>query len=167
MDARDVERLTRAVADRAAALALYARQWLDAAAAEDVVQEALIGLLAQRQPPERPVAWMFRAVRNAAIDETRARARRRRREQAVAQTRSEWFESRPDALLDARTAEAALAELSCEYRQVVVMRIWGQLRFGEIADVLELSASTVHARYGAALRQLRQILEKSCKNETK
>src|SRR3954471_20921033 len=66
----DLNRLTQMVVDRAAALALYARQWLgdDASSAQDVVQDALTALLMQRQPPSDPVAWMYRAVRNAAID---------------------------------------------------------------------------------------------------
>jgi hypothetical protein len=48
----DIERLARCVTERAAGLTLYARQFVDdAASAEDVVQEALTSLLAQRPPP--------------------------------------------------------------------------------------------------------------------
>ena len=92
--------------DRAAGLALYARQWLgdDAAVAEDVVQEALTSLLPQTPPPSDPIAWMYRAVRNAAIDQARSSSRRRRREQTVAESRREWFESSADALIDAKIA---------------------------------------------------------------
>ena len=68
MDASDLDRLATLVTERAAGLALFARQWLDAAAAEDVVQDALIALMSERRPPEKPLAWMYRAVRNAAID---------------------------------------------------------------------------------------------------
>src|SRR5256885_68978 len=107
----DLDRLTHTVLERAAGLALYARQWHDAASADDVVQEALSALLTQRTTPNDPVAWMFRAVRNAAIDEARSASRRRRREQAVAGRRRESFESRPDSTIDARAAEAALAQL--------------------------------------------------------
>ena len=69
------------------------------AEAEDVVQEALTSLLAQTPPPRDPVAWMYRAVRNAAIDQSRATSRRRRREQTVAESRREWFEPSADALM--------------------------------------------------------------------
>src|SRR5437016_6457681 len=111
MRIHDLTRLTRLVQQRAAGLALYARQFLadaDSAAAEDAVQEALAALLAERRPPDEPVAWMFRAVRNAAIDHARSAARRRCREREFAERRGEWFESSPDALIDAQTAEAAL-----------------------------------------------------------
>ena len=132
----DVERLTRMVTEGAAALVLYARQWLDGPGADDAVQEALIALLAQPEPPRNPTAWMYRAVRNAAIDAARATERRRRREQSVALSRREWFVPHPEALLDAQTAEQALQQLAPEHREVVVLRIWGDLAFAEIADVL-------------------------------
>jgi RNA polymerase sigma-70 factor (ECF subfamily) len=166
MDANDLDRLAKLVNDRAAGLALFARQWLNAAAAEDVVQDALIALLSERRPPEKPLAWMYRAVRNAAIDEARADARRRQREQALAQTRHEWFEAGPDALLDAKMAQQALERLTPDFREIVVMRIWGELGFAEIAGVMGVSVSTVHARYVAAIKQLRAKLEKPCPNTT-
>jgi RNA polymerase sigma-70 factor (ECF subfamily) len=153
------------VTQRAAGLVLYARQWLDAASAEDVVQEALTALLMQRRQPDNPVAWMYRAVHNSAIDSVRSSSRRRRREQTVAAMRSEWFEPAPDSALDAQIAETALRQLSAEHRRVVVMRIWGELGFAQIAEIMQLSVPTVHERYVSALAQLRSALEKPCRNK--
>jgi len=166
MSHSDVERLTQIVTECAAALVLYARQWLDGAGADDAVQEALVALLDQRQPPRNPTAWMYRAVRNAAIDAARATDRRRRREQSIAQTRREWFDPQPDALLDAQAAEESLRRLSPEHREVVVLRIWGDLGFAEIAQIMQLGVSTVHERYKAALGQLRSALEHPCPTKT-
>jgi len=160
----DLDRLTRLVLQRQAAMTLFARQWLDAASAEDAVQEALTALLMQRQPPGDPVAWMFRAVRNAAIDSARSASRRKRREQAVAAERCEWFETRPGSAIDAESAEKALRGLSAEHRQIVVLRIWGELNFTQIAKVVGLGVSTVHDRYSSALSQMRNELEKPCRN---
>jgi RNA polymerase sigma factor (sigma-70 family) len=162
MNPSDVERLTRIVNEHAAALVLYARQWLDSAGADDAVQEAFISLLAQRQPPYNPTAWMYRTVRNAAIDAARAAQRRRRREQSVAQARREWFIPDADAALDAQAAEQSLRQLAPEYREVVVLRIWGDLAYAEIAEILQLGVSTVYDRYKAALGQLRADLEQPC-----
>src|SRR3954466_3441405 len=111
MPMSDPSQVVRLVADRGPGLALYARQWLDAASAEDVVQEALTALLTQNPAPDDPLAWMARAVRNAAIDHGRSASRRRRRERVVAETRREWFESTPEALIDAQSAETALRHL--------------------------------------------------------
>jgi RNA polymerase sigma-70 factor (ECF subfamily) len=166
MGTTDLDWLTLVVAERAAGLRLFARQWVDAATAEDVVQEALVSLLAEQQAPRNPVAWMYRAVRNAAFDYHRSSTRRRRREQLVAEAREPWFESRADALLDARAAEAALESLEGDERELIVMRIWGELVFAEIASVLEVSVPTVHSRYKKALGKLRRALEKPCPTKT-
>lgn len=161
----DLDRLTQMVTERAGGLVLYARQWLDAESAEDVVQEALTHLLMERQAPTNPIAWMYRAVHNAAIDSVRSTSRRRRREQIVATARREWFESSADSLLDAQLAEAALRKLPDEHRQIVVMRIWGELGLAQIAEMMEMSVATVRERYISALSQLRGALEKPCRNK--
>jgi RNA polymerase sigma-70 factor (ECF subfamily) len=152
--------------ERAPALVLYARQLLDAAAADDAVQDALVALIGQRRPPENPAAWMYRAVRNAAIDQIRVTKRRRQREQAVAGQRRELFETQAEVMIDARMAEEWLNRLDPERREVVVLRIWADLGFAEIADVMQLGVSTVHDRYHAALRELRRALEQSCPTKT-
>jgi RNA polymerase sigma-70 factor (ECF subfamily) len=166
MDASDLQRLTHLATERAAGLALFARQWLDAANAEDVVQEALVALLSESRPPANPLAWLYRTVRNGAIDAARANSRRRKREQMVTHVRREWFEIGADTLLDAKLAQQALERLEPDIREIVVMRIWGELGFAEIASVTGLSVSTVHTRYVAAIKQLRAKLEKPCRNMT-
>jgi RNA polymerase sigma-70 factor (ECF subfamily) len=166
MSTSDLDWLTQVVVERAAGLRLFARQWVDAATAEDVVQEALVSLFAERPVPQIPIAWMYRVVRNEAFNHHRSSTRRWRREQVVAESRGDWFESRPDVAMDARAAEQALTSLSSENRQLVVMRIWGELTFAEIGTVMKLSESTVHGRYKKALGELRRVLEKSCPTKT-
>jgi RNA polymerase sigma factor (sigma-70 family) len=166
MTTGDVERLTRMVAQGAAGLALYARQWLDAAGADDAVQEALVALLAERRPPANPAAWMYRAVRNAAIDQARSATRRRRREEVAAMSRRELFMDHADALIDSETAADCLERLSADQREIVVLRIWGELGFVEIADVMHLAVSTVHQRYHLALRRMRSMMENPCEKQT-
>lgn len=158
----DAEQLTRMVTESAAALALYARQWIDGAGADDAVQEAVVALLSQPRLPQNPRAWMYRAVRNAAIDAVRSTGRRRRREQSIAQSRHEWFIPQLDNGLDAQAAEQSLRKLGPAEREMVVLRIWGDLTFAEIAEILQLGVSTVHDRYKAALGELRSVLEQPC-----
>src|SRR5262245_66257780 len=59
------------------ALVLYARQWC--AGPEDVVQDAFLKLLGQRRAPDDPAAWLYRVVRNAALDAAKADRRRQKR----------------------------------------------------------------------------------------
>ena len=167
MGGRELDDLMKILTPRVPVLTLYARQWIDTASAEDVVQEALTRIFTQRHPPDDPLAWMFRTIRNAAIDVGRATSRRRRREQAVAEARQEWFEPGVDTLIDARTAEQALSGLPVESRQIVILRLWGDLGWAQIAELLGIGLSTVHDRYGRALQQMRQALEKPCSKTTR
>ncbi len=149
----------------ASVLVLYARRWLDPGLAEDVVQDVFIRLSAQRAAPDEVKAWLFRSVRNAAISQLRSRGRRTRHEERRASRRTDWFEARPDDLIDARTAQAALASLPPEESEVVVLRIWADMTLGEIADIVGQSVSTVFNRYQAALAGIRQRLELSCRTK--
>src|SRR5262245_42203339 len=84
----DARRLAELIDAHAPALVLYARQWC--AAPEDVVQEAFCKLAALRSWPDDPQAWLFRVVRNAAIDVGRSDRRRERREASAARP-VRWF----------------------------------------------------------------------------
>lgn len=142
-----------------AALVLYARQWLERGAAEDVVQDVFLRLMAQRSAPDNPRAWLFRAVRNAAISGLRSQKRRDVRAAGAPQERQPWFEPDPDERLDAATAQAMLADLPPEQREVVVLRIWGELTLREIGALLGEPMSTLFSRYQAALNAIRQRME--------
>jgi RNA polymerase sigma-70 factor (ECF subfamily) len=162
----DSRRLATHFEALSAPLVLYARQFLDHAAAEDVAHDAFVSLMAQSREPDDVRAWMFRAVRNAAISRKRAWWRRMRRERVVSETRGEMFESRIDDLIDARLAEESLRMLPPEQREVVVLRIWAQMTFAEIAGVVGTSLSTVHDRFRQALATLKRELEKtSCRTK--
>ena len=146
-----------AIGPKTAALTLYARQWVDPATAEDVVQQALVTLWSRRVRPADPVAWAFRAVRNNAMATARASGRRRKHERAAAC--SKWFdEPPPGQAIDAAAAEAAVRALPEPLREAVVLRLWGDLGFAEVANVTGTSVSTAHGRYTAAIEQLRQAM---------
>jgi RNA polymerase sigma factor (sigma-70 family) len=136
----------------AAALALYAAQWT--AAADDCVQEALIELARQPSAPENPAAWLYRVVRNRALNAARAARRRTAHEQAAAHT-----ERGPHRTSAAEKLELtdALATLDPREREIVVLRVWGQLAWQEIADVVGGSKSAAQRNYMQALQQLRII----------
>ena len=143
------------------ALVLYARQWCRAP--EDVVQEAFIKLARQKEPPLHPVAWLYRAVRNRAISESRAERRRTTHEGKVASRAALWFTPAEDpAGLDAQTATTALADLPLDQREIIVAHLWGGLTFEQIADLTGGSAATCWRRYSAGLAALRQKMGAPC-----
>ncbi|QEL15048.1 RNA polymerase sigma factor [Limnoglobus roseus] len=141
----------------AAALTLYARQWCGSA--EDVVQTAFLKLVRQRTMPENVAAWLFRVVRNAAIDAGRAARRRQKYETQAASEAPLWFVPTEDPTgLDARTAAAALGQLPDEIREIMVAHLWGGLTFEQIAEMVGGSASTCYRRFALGLDLLRDKL---------
>ncbi len=137
-------------------LLLFARQRTDAP--EDAVQEAFLGLYRTRIRPDDVVAWLFQATRNAAVDGSRSRTRRRSRENIVAESAPNWFEPSEGNRLDAELVTEKLCELPSELREVVVARLWGELSFEQIGKLTKMSHATAHRRYHEAIETLRRLL---------
>jgi RNA polymerase sigma-70 factor (ECF subfamily) len=144
----------RLIDRHAAALVLYARQWCDAP--EDVVQDAFLKLFRQTRPPKDVVAWLYRVVRNGALDAAKLRRRRQRHESGSGP--AHWFVEPEADRLDAQAAVAALQRLPADQREVIVARIWGGLSFEQIADVAGCSTSTAFRRFSAGVEDLRKQL---------
>jgi len=140
-------------------LVLYARQWTDAKnqwhSAEDVVQEAFMRLLREIPPPQSPKAWLYRVVRNLAIDHLRKTGRTT----SLANLDLDWFETPEDSLeMDSLEITESLRKLSDDVREIVVSKIWGNLTFREIAELTGRPISSVHYDYQQGIAQLRELL---------
>jgi RNA polymerase sigma-70 factor (ECF subfamily) len=153
-DTTEVERCCRALAP---GLVLYASQWLDAQAAEDAVQEAFVALLAGRRRPDNLKAWLFRCVRNEAMERLRRLRRQRGYEEKLGRGRP-WFEPRADEALDAAAAEAALRQLPEGQREIIVLRLWAGMTLEEASKATGLPVSTLFSRYEVGLAALRRML---------
>ena len=161
----DAELLGRLLDEHGAALALYASQWTDAA--DDCVQEALVELARQPQAPDHAVAWLYRVVKNRALNAARGSRRRRERETRAMADRFAVVQQSAAFDRDASLAAIeALEQLETDDRELVVMRIWGGLKYDEIAVALAISTSSAHRQYERALTKLRQILETPCSTNT-
>jgi RNA polymerase sigma-70 factor (ECF subfamily) len=128
----------------------------DRSTAEDVVQQVfsrvLRGDIALRGAP---VAYFCRAIRNAVLNHRRTKSR----EVELDEHATGWLEA-PRGLEELGLAiEEALQYLPEEQREVVVLRVWGQLTFQEIAETLEAPANTVASRYRYGLAKLRNLLQ--------
>jgi RNA polymerase sigma factor (sigma-70 family) len=159
----NVPNFARLVDAHAASLVLYARQWCGTP--DDVVQEAFIKLVRQNRPPVDVVAWLYRVVRNGALDAAKS-ARRRQHRESVAARPVRWFVEPEVDGLDASTAVAALERLVPEQREAVVAHHWGGLSFEQIATVVGCSASTAFRRYTAGVEDLRKQLGVTCPNQS-
>src|SRR5687768_3939920 len=129
----------------------------DAAAAEDIAQEAFLSALRaldsfDRRRPFGP--WLHRIVINRAIDWSRARALRREVAEPV---ESEAPEQR--AYGWSEEVVTALAALDADQRAAVVLRHLLEYTPGEIADLLDVPRGTVNSRLRRALDRLAAELE--------
>jgi RNA polymerase sigma-70 factor (ECF subfamily) len=131
----------------------------DAAAAEDVAQEAFLSAIRalDRFDHRRPFGpWLHRIVVNRAIDWSRSRALRR-------ESGDTWLglvaAPAPPEGEHAQTLAAALADLSPEHRAVIVMRHLLEYTPGEIAEALGLPRGTVNSRLRRGLDELADRLE--------
>ena len=126
----------------------------DAAAAEDIAQEAFLAALRHldRFDRSRPFgAWLHRIVVNRAIDFARSRQLRNEAglEETVARERRTELS---DDVID------ALADLTPEHRGVIVLRHLLGYTPGEIAELLDLPRGTVNSRLRRGLDTLKERL---------
>ncbi len=159
MGSLDPEAITRLWDEQCAALVLYARQWCETP--EDVVQDAFLLLVRQVPAPANPFGWLYRVVRNRAINALRLSDRQARRDAAAGADRS-WFEPAEGGRLDADAATEALRGLPPDQREAIVARLWGGLSFDEIARAAGAPLSRAYRSYQQGLAALRERLGATC-----
>lgn len=126
----------------------------DAAAAEDIAQEAFLAAVRSldRFDYRRPFGpWLHRIAVNRAIDWARARALRA--ESPPTDVVAPDPPERDDAVL------RAIGSLEPEQRAVIVLRYLLEWTPGEIAAALELPRGTVNSRLRRGLDNLKEQLE--------
>jgi RNA polymerase sigma-70 factor (ECF subfamily) len=135
--------------------------------AEDLVQETLLHMLRQpMRPIDRPFKpWLYTIATNLARDHFKSAAvRQRERQDDAEQALLHLPDSAPGpeehALEAERSSEvwAALAQLSEEYRIVVVLRFYQGFSLSEIAETLQIPLGTVKSRLSAGVHRLRAAL---------
>jgi RNA polymerase sigma-70 factor, ECF subfamily len=135
----------------------------DRAAAEDVVQEAM--LRAWRSPDSlinsrgSVRGWLLTVIRNIIIDRARAR-NARPTEVAETQNTVPVERDHADRVVDSIVVLDALEHLSAEHRDVLVQMYLHGRTVGETAEVLGIPSGTVKSRSYYALRALRDHFPK-------
>ncbi len=145
-------------------LVLYARQLVSSKAdAEDVVQMAFVRWW--RRFPEGDAAHiplLYAAVRTIALDQRRSDTRRVNREAksdiAIPHENAPTFDPQPGQQEIAAIVEKALQALPGQQREVVTLKLWGNLTFNEIAAMTGESINTIAGRYRYALQALQRKL---------
>jgi RNA polymerase sigma factor (sigma-70 family) len=186
MDAALHDRLTSSAQDREISatvrrergrlLAFIRRRVLDAAEAEDVLQEALYELVAAHrlmQPVEQAGAWLMRVARNRIIDRFRKKKPELLADQGFEVDADDELgeledllpspDDGPDAVairqLLLERIEAALDELPREQREVFIAQELEGASFKELAARWNVGVSTLLSRKRYAILHLRQRLQ--------
>jgi len=141
--------------------------------ARDAAQETFVAAYRNLQNfrgEAKVSSWLHRIAVNQCITrQRRARVRAETGIEEAVESAGEGFLAAGEQSSPARAAEAkerteavrrAVAALTPELREVVLLKEFEGLTFQEIADALQVPLSTVKSRLYTALRQLRMRLEK-------
>ena len=128
-------------------------------AAEDAIQRAFQHLLSRDALPADLHPYVFRCVRNAALDGLR---RDRTRQESIFANDGHAESATPlsEPPLSAAEVDVQLQQLSPDEREIIVLKIYDSLTFREIADLRDMPLSTVASWYRHGLGKLRALLLK-------
>jgi len=130
------------------------------ATAEEAVHTAFARMLEKPRTPLRLKAYVFRAVRNTAIDQWR---RERAGRDAYLELARRPAGGGPGAgrFGDDEALYQALGQLSDDERECIVLKIHQGMTFREIAAVRRVSINTAASWYRRGLERMRALLEKA------
>ena len=140
--------------------------------AHDLAQDVFLRVyraLDRFDPQYKFSTWLFRVAKNAAIDSVR---KRRIRTVSMERPQNEEGDSSsfdfpspdPDPYGDARNLErrqaigSAIEELPAEYRELVQLRHFAELSYGEIAELKEMPLGTVKNKLFRGRQMLKEKL---------
>ena len=136
--------------------------------AEDAVQSALVKFATDPQrlhQAEHPWAYLLRMVRNESL----LVARRKKRWRLLPDLTDLWTRRRVDELEREdtyRAVWAALRRLPSQQSEVVVLKIWEQMTFAEIGEVLQIPPETAASRYRYGMSKLNDWLRRELSEVT-
>jgi len=127
--------------------------------AEDAIHEAFCRGLRLTEAPRNLKAYMFRSVRNAAIDQLR----QRRKTSSIVEDYIFDSSANPSEAAEKRQFKRqvaqALLKLSEEERETIIQHLYADLTFQEIADLRERPIGTITSWYRRGLAKLKEHLE--------
>ena len=143
-------------------LLAFANQWASCQAdAGRCLPGGVRPVLAEQRRWREPLLYLYRCVRNVAIDWARSAKRRQRHEQALGRGQ---VACPADAPLEQsemeQSIQEALSKLPTNQREVVVLHLWSDMTFAQIGTILSIPLSTAHAMYRTAMQTLHTEMER-------
>ena len=128
--------------------------------AEDAIHEAFCRGFRLSEVPRNVKAYMFRSVRNAAIDEIRKRSRASSLEEDyIFDGSSGPVELAVEKQFRGQVA-GALMKLAPDERETIVQHIYADLTFREISELRDCPLGTVTSWYRRGIAKLKNEMEK-------
>ena len=127
--------------------------------ARDVTQTAFVKAyekLATYDPAHRFFSWIYRIVLNECLNLRQRRPFHERLDETMAASDSPYREAEAHETSD--RVQAGLLRLPAELREVLVLRHFLELSYGDIGAALHLPEKTVKSRLYSARQRLGQIL---------
>ncbi|OUU38672.1 MAG: hypothetical protein CBC16_08530 [Verrucomicrobia bacterium TMED56] len=141
-------------------LLLFARQQArNPNDAEDLLQEAFVRMWRlYGHTGDLSPGLVYRAIRRLAIDWARSLDRRVVREQRTYELSplSSAFEDNLEKDERQKALLQCVDRLPDEQKEVITLKVWGELTFDEISRTLDLSLNTVASRYRYGLQKLKE-----------
>ena len=103
-------------------------------------------------------AYLFACVRNALLNEAKVRNRDTALDPDSTRFAAAWFTPPDRDYAAERNLRRALSLLPDDQREVIVLHIWGELTFSQIASLLDISPNTAASRHRYALAKLRESM---------
>lgn len=131
--------------------------------AEDCLQDVFVSLASDRRRIHSNLkGYLLSCVVNRARDHLRRRVAQSNCQVNMQARRFDGTEP-TDVLAQDNQMKAvmrALEMLSCEQREVIVLHLQGDMKFRQIASMLDMSINSVQSRYRYGMEKLRQVLTK-------
>lgn len=135
--------------------------------AEEVAQETFVAAwrgLPSFRGDSKFFTWLYQLTHHTAVDFLRREKRRGNTADIAECTELSDGENQPEKIAerhsDREAVAAAMAELSPEYREILLLRYMQELDYDEIAAALKLPAGTVKSRLNRAKARLKEVLLK-------
>jgi RNA polymerase sigma-70 factor (ECF subfamily) len=159
MNAKDIEALRAFYVENRQQLYTYAVSLTKSReAAEDAIQGVFEKLLRGTALPHDLRPYVFRSVRNGALDGWR---RAKVRLDSLFESAVTVDATRPEAPPSSRPddLDTLLQQLSADERDAIVLKTYSGLTFQQIAEMREVPLPTVASWYRRGLEQLRSLLK--------
>jgi RNA polymerase sigma-70 factor (ECF subfamily) len=137
------------------------RMLSDEEGAKDVVQEVFAKLYERSgtlKTNSNLSAWLFTVARNRCLN-----SRRNSRKEAPGYMDELETDNDPQAIAELQDVKdqvaRVLGKLSEDYREVLILREWNRLSYGEIAEILNTTTSSVKSKLFKARIKLRDLVK--------